>query len=85
MGSGNSKTFIKFLSDHVINLNYTLKGIKSNSIIDFIYINHCGLIITANKVAITSKLCVVKNYIKNTTSVNLNDIQSTYQNCTWKF
>jgi len=43
-----------------------------------ICINYCGLIILANKVAIFSNLCVVKNYIKNTSSVDLNDIQSTH-------
>ena len=43
---------------------------------DFIYINHCGLIILANKVATSSNLFVVKNYIKNTISIDLNNIQS---------
>jgi len=57
-------------------LSLTLKGIKSDTIMDFIYINHCGLIISANKVATSSNLFVVKNYIKNTTSVDLNNIQS---------
>jgi len=78
MGSSNSKTFFKSLSDHITNLNHTFRGIKSNSIIDFIYINHCGLIVIVNKVAIPSELCVVKNYIKNTTSVDLNNVQFTY-------
>ena len=43
---------------------------------DFIYINHCGLIILANKVATSSNLFVVKNYIKNTIFIDLNNIQS---------
>ena len=72
------KKRVSNVQNEATNLNHTLRGIKSNSIIDFIYIGHCGLIVTANKVAIPSELCVAKNYIKNTTSVDLNDVQSTY-------
>ena len=43
---------------------------------DFIHINHCSLIFSANKVATPFNLFVVKNYIKNTISVDLNNIQS---------
>jgi len=76
MGSNNSKKFMKSLDDHVTNLNHALKSIKSDTIVDFICIDHCGLIVTANKIAIPSELCVVENYIKNITSVDSNDIQS---------
>jgi len=76
MESNDSKNLIKLSGNHVANLNYALKDIKSDTIMDFIYINHCGLIISVNKVATSSNLFVVKNYIKNTTSVDSNNIQS---------
>ena len=76
MGSDNSKIFIKSSDDHVANLNCALKSIKSDTIVEFICINHCSLIVTANKIAILSELYVVENYIKNTTFVDSNDIQS---------
>ena len=75
MESNNSKKFMKSSDDHITNLNCALKNIKSDTIIDYIYIDHCSLIVIANKVTISSKLCVVENYIKNTTFVDLNGIQ----------
>jgi len=78
MESNNSKKFMKSLGDHIANFNHALKGIKSDTIVNFICINHCGLLVTANKVTTSSELCVVNNYIKNTTSVDLNDIQFAY-------
>ena len=48
---------------------------SNNIIIDFIHINYYDLIITANKVASFFNLSMVKNYIKNTNSVDSNNIQ----------
>ena len=78
MESNNNTKFIEFLSEHIANINHTFKEVKSNTFVDFICINHCGLIILANKVATFSNLCVVKNYIKNTSFVDLNNIQSAH-------
>ena len=75
MESTNSKKFMKYSDNHITNLNCALKGIKSNTIIDFIHIDYCSLIVIVNKVATPSKLYVVENYIKNTTFVDFNGIQ----------
>ena len=74
MKNNNSKKFIKSSDNYITNLNCALKNIKSDTIIDFIYIDHCSLIVIANKVVISSKLYMVENYIKNTTFVDLNGI-----------
>ena len=74
MKNNNSKKFIKSSDNYITNLNCALKNIKSDTIIDFIYIDHCSLIVIANKVVIPSKLYMVENYIKNTTFVDLNGI-----------
>ena len=75
MKNNNSKKFMKSSDNYITNLNCALKNIKSDTIIDFIYIDHCSLIVIANKVVIPSKLCMVENYIQNTTFVDLNGIQ----------
>ena len=36
ISSNNIKKFLALSSDYIINLNHTLKGIKSNVIVDFI-------------------------------------------------
>ena len=40
MDSDNTKSFMTVSSDYVANLNYALKSIKSDLIIDFIHINY---------------------------------------------
>ena len=72
MGSDNIKKFMVSFSDHVINLNHTLKDIKSN---DFIQTDYRGLIIVSNKVAFLSDICVISNYIKNANNMDPNNIQ----------
>ena len=62
---------------HVVNLNCALKGIKSDTIIDFIQVDHRNLIITANKVAFSFDLSIVGNYIKGINIIDLNNVQTT--------
>ena len=50
MDSDNLRKFMSSSCNHIANLNHALKGIKSNTIIDFICIDYKGLIITSNKV-----------------------------------
>ena len=65
-------------SNHIVNLNYTLKGIKSNVIIDFIQTNYRGLIIVSNKVVSLSDICVISNYIKNANNMDPKNIQEAH-------
>ena len=65
---------MKSSSKHIANINHTLKGVKSNTFLDFIYIDHCGLIVLANKVITSSNLYVVEIYTRNTSFVDSNDI-----------
>jgi len=55
---------------------YSLKNIKSDTIVDFIHINYPSLIVTTNKVASPFNLSIVKSYIKNTNFIDSNNIQS---------
>ena len=74
MGSDNINKIMKSSDKHVTNLDYFFKDIKSNTIINFIYIDHYSLIIIANKVVSSSDLSMVENYIKNTNSMNSNNV-----------
>jgi len=58
-GSNNINKFIKTSGKHVANLNCSLKGIKLDTIVDFIYSDHQGLIVTTNKVMSPSDLSMV--------------------------
>ena len=77
ISSKNIKKFIASLDNYIANLNCAFKGIKSDTYIDFIHSNHHGLIVISNKVVSLSKLSIVKNYIKNTYFIDLNNIQTT--------
>ena len=56
MKGDNANNFIKDLSMHVININRTLKNIKSSIMADYIYINSKGIVIATNSIASPSDL-----------------------------
>ena len=76
MGNKNITKFMMSLEEHITNINCVLKGIKSDVSINFICFDHCSFIITSNKVIFSSDFNVVKNYIKNVNSMDLNDVQT---------
>ena len=51
---------------HIININKTLKGIKSNVMANFVYSDDKGIIIFTNNIACPSDLQEIKKYVKNT-------------------
>ena len=64
------------LNDYVVNINWALKNVKSDIIIDFIYPNHRELV--SNKVVAQLDICIISHYTKNTNNINLEDIQDGY-------
>jgi len=72
MGSNNIKKIIVLLGKHVANLNCTLKSIKLDDIINFIYSDYKGPII----ITLLSDLSIVERYFRNTESLDSNNIQS---------
>jgi len=71
-----SKRFIKDLSSHVININRTLKSIKSNICTDFICADNKGIIISTNNVAANSDLQEIGKYVKKSLATNDDSISS---------
>lgn len=74
IGNNHIIEFMKIAGEYISNLNCTLRGIKPNTIIHFIYINHCSLIIIASKVTSSLNLNMVENYIKTFNFVDASDI-----------
>jgi len=65
-------------SKHIANLNYFLKNTKTDLMVDFIHIDHCGSIITSNRVASQSEISIISKYIKNCNNIDMNNIQDTH-------
>ena len=60
------------LNNYVVNINWTLKNVKSDVIIDFIYSDHRELV--SNKVVAQLDICIISHYTKNANNINLEDI-----------
>ena len=75
MKGNNANNFIKDLSMHIININWTLKNIKSNVMVDYICIDSKGIVMTTNSIVSPLDLQAMKKYIKSTSSVNTNQVQ----------
>ena len=67
---------MKDSSTHIANINRVLKNIKSEVMADFIYIEKNRLVITTNKVASTLDLQTIKKYVKNSCSVDTDNVKS---------
>ena len=74
IGSDNSRKFMSLSDDHIANLNHACKGIKSDTIINFIHVDYRGLIITSNKFTSLSDISTINKYLKNCSNININDI-----------
>jgi len=74
MSCNLGKRFIKDSSSHVININQTLKSIKSNICADFICIDNKGIIILTNNVAANSDLQKIEKYVKISLATNNDSI-----------
>jgi len=67
---------MKDSNTHVTNINRALKNIKLEVIANFICIEKSRLVITTNKVASTLDLQTTKKYVKNSYSVDVDNVES---------
>jgi len=65
MNGDNILKFMKKSSLHISNINRALRNIKSNVLVDFIHSDHLGITIVTCKVALSSNLQVIENYVKS--------------------
>jgi len=75
MNNNNKTNFIKDSSNHITNLNRTLKNIKSDIVIYFIHQEISGITIIMNKITSTLDLQTIKNYMKNTNCIEAEGVE----------
>ena len=76
MRLNNAKRVMAKANTYISNINRFLKGVKSEISVDFICSDNKELLITTNKVAVTSDLNIIKKYIKNFNDINSSNIIS---------
>jgi len=76
MGSNNVERVMAQSNVHVTNITRSLKDFKLEVVVDFITFDNKSIIITTNKVAATSDLNIVGEYMKNLNDINSSDIMS---------
>ena len=76
INNDNKKIFMGESSSYISNINRALKNIKLDAMVDFIQQDTASIIIITNKVTSTLDLQTIKKYVKNTNSINTNDIES---------
>jgi len=70
MSKENVKSFIKNSSFHVSSMNKQLQNAKTEILVDFIQAELLGITVVTNKVAQSSDLMLINQYIKNSNDVN---------------
>jgi len=75
MNNNNIKKFMEESSSHVSNLNRALKNIKSEVMVDFIWLYSVGITIVTNKVASVLNLQSIENYVKNANHIDLQEAE----------
>ena len=74
----NKINFIKDSSNHITNLNRTLKNIKSDIMVNFICQEILEITIVTNKVTSTLDLQTIENYMKNANCIVAKEVEVSY-------
>jgi len=76
METNNMARIMAQSNEHIANIYRLLKDIKLEVSADYIHLNNKRIVITTNKVAISSNLNTVEKYIKKLNNVDANDVIS---------
>jgi len=76
MGTNNVERVMVQSNAHIANINWLLKGIKFEVSANYIWLNSKDIVVTTNKVAISSDLNMVEKYIKKLNNINVSDVMS---------
>ena len=69
MSTNNISRVISKTNAHISNINQLLKEVKSEVSVDFIHSHNKGLLLTTNKVAISSDLNIIEKYLKDSNNI----------------
>ena len=75
MNSDNTVKFMKDSSLYVANINRSLRNVKSEVLVNFIWSDQSGIIVVTCKVASQSNLHIIENYVKNVDCINTSGIK----------
>jgi len=75
MNNNNKMKFIEDNSNYITNLNRTLKNIKSETIVDFIWLENSSITTITKKVTLVLDLQTIENYIKNTNHIKAKGVE----------
>ena len=65
IASDNVSKILSKSGKHVTNINYALKNVKSNTVVNFICSDQRSLIITTNNITSMLDLDIIEKYMKN--------------------
>ena len=75
MNEENKQNLIEKSSTYVTNINKALKNIKSEVMVNFVWVETSGIIIVTNKVTLSLDLQIIENYIKNANYIDTNGVK----------
>ena len=78
ISSNNANKIIVDSDEYIANLNHFFKNTKSGLSIDFIWVDHQGLIVTSNRVTSLPDISIISKYVKSCNDINTNDIQDVW-------
>ena len=78
MSNNNINIIVLQTNIYISNINKLLKDVKSKVFANFIYSYNKGVVITTNKIAVSSNINVIEKYIKELNNINSNDIMCSY-------
>ena len=70
ISSDNISKFIKNSSLHVANINWSLRNMKSEVLVNFICLDLTSIMVVTNKITVQSDLHVIENYVKKVDNIN---------------
>ena len=76
MNDNCANNFIKDLSMYVININWTLKNIKLNIMVNYIHVDSKGIVIAINNIVSPLDLQAIEKYVKSAIYVKAKQVQS---------
>ena len=75
MNSNNTAKFMKDSLLHIANINRSLRNMKSEVLVDFIWSDQPGVTVVTCKVASQSDLYIIENYVKNVDCIDISGIE----------
>jgi len=75
MSKVNINNILTLANEHVANINRALKNVKSNILVNFIYLDKLEIIIVSNLVVLQLDFLVMERYVKSIDNVSSDDVQ----------